>query len=258
MLSIKIFNIGKWLVSFSLIFLVSCVQNEVEPMAQQATPESLSAYPSLDDPIGQIEYYEEWLSQENLTENDKARLENLLAEAREVATRMAGPTPSKAQMQQAIAEATMVALETPVPTVEPELGLMDSGLYFEVHVPRRVELTNIWQGYVEGNLLRIYAGRLLPDYRIATSVEEDTSQFGAVHIMIFYQDGKANEFLQSTEQEVGALRIVEVHDNYLMLNSTGTESQASKVYFLNLKTLKLGDSLSGLQIQVTPTTNSSP
>lgn len=138
---------------------------------------------------------------------------------------------------------TLIADEKIEPTSTPELGILESGTYFEVHVPRHVKIENIWQGYVNGNLTRIYAGQLLPDYRLSTSIDTEETQFGALYVMAFLTNGKVETNLYSTEKETGALRIQDVTEEFLILDSTGTKELSSQVYYYDLKANRLTDSL---------------
>ncbi len=139
------------------------------------------------------------------------------------------------------------------PTLTPELGVLELGIFFEVHVPRQVKIENIWQGYVDGNLTRIYAGQLLPDYRMSTSIEKDETQFGAIYVMTFYPDGKTDTNLYSTEKETGALRIQEATEELLIFDSTGTKELSSQPYYYDLGTKNFADSLERLNVLATPT-----
>ena len=123
-----------------------------------------------------------------------------------------------------------------------EVGIIESGVFFEAHVPRQVKIENIWQGYVEGDLTRIYAGKLIPDYRMSTSVEKDETQFGALYVMIFLSNGRVETNLYITEDETGALRIQQASDEYLIVYSKGTEELSSQVYHYDLQAHRLVNS----------------
>lgn len=240
--------------------VVSCSPGSVEPAAQQVdTPQQNEAYPG---PLAQsiqseIEQYENLLSQKNLSDEERLRIESLLAEAQTVATMVAAPPPSKEQIENDIAEhESLIAEERIEPTPTPELGILESGIFFEAHVPRRVKIENIWQGYVEGNLTRIYAGQLLPDYRVSTSVEKEETQFGALYVMTFFPDGQVETHLYDTKQETGALRIQEATDEFLVLDSAGTKELSSQVYYYGLRANRLANSLD--ELNALPTTTPNP
>jgi hypothetical protein len=249
-----------------LVALTSCSPGSLEPTYQQAdTLQQNEAYPA-PAPFEQsiqddIEQYESLLNQEVLNDEDRLRVESLLAEAQEVATMVAAPPSSGGQIAADIAEhESQIAEERIEPTPTPELGILESGIFFEVHVPRRVQIENIWQGYVDGNLTRIYAGRLLPDYRLSTSIEKEEAQFGALYVMTFLPDGKVETDLHGTEKETGALRIQDVTEEFLMLRSTGTKELSSQVYYYGLQAERLvasPDELNGLPT-ATPNLDSYP
>jgi hypothetical protein len=202
-----------------------------------------------------IEQYENLLSQKDLSNEDRLRVESLLAEAQKVATMIAAP-PSKEQIEADLAEhESLIAEEKVEPTATPELGILESGIFFEVHVPRRVKIENIWQGYVDGNLTRIYAGQLLPDYRVSTSIEKDETQFGAVYVMTFLPDGKGETNLYVTEKETGTLRIQDTTEEFLILDSLGTKELSSQVYSYSLRGNRLVDSLNELNAPPSATPN---
>lgn len=232
---------------FSIFGVVTgCSPNSFEPRVQQIEAmQKNEAYPA---PFKQavesdIQQYEKLLSQEDLSDEDRLRIESLLTEAQEVATMIAAPPPSKEQIEADLAEhEALIAEEKIEPTAIPELGILESGIFFEAHVPRQVKIENIWQGYVDGNLTRIYAGQLLPDYRVSTSIEKNEGQFGAIYTMTFFPDGKVETHLYSTEKETGALRIQEVTEEFLILDSTGTKELTSQVYYYGLRENKLADS----------------
>ena len=138
------------------------------------------------------------------------------------------------------------------PVSTPELGILESGVFFEVHVPRQVKIENIWQGYVDGNLTRVYAGQLLPDYRMSTSIEKDETQFGAIYVMTFYPDGKTDTNFYSTEKETGALRIQDATEELLIFDSTGTKELSTQLYYYDLGTKNFVDSLEQLNVLSTP------
>lgn len=161
------------------------------------------------------------------------------------------------QIENDIAEhETRVSEERIEPTATPELGILESGIFFEAHVPRRVGIENIWQGYVDGNLTRIYAGQLLPDYRVSTSIEKEETQFGALYVMTFFPDGKVETNLYNTEQKTGALRIQVATEEFLILESAGTKELSSQVYYYGLRANRLADSLN--ELNVPPTTTPIP
>jgi len=244
-------------VCLSILGVVAgCSPSSFEPTAQQVEAmQENEAYPA---PFEQavesdIEQYENRLNQEDLSDEDRLRVESLLAETQEVATMIAAPPPSKEQIEIDLAEhEALIAEEKVEPTATPELGILESGIFFEVHVPRQVKIENIWQGYVDGNLTRIYAGQLLPDYRMSTSVEKDERQFGAIYVMTFLPDRKVETNLYSTKTETGALRIQEATGEFLILDSTGTKELTSQVYYYGLRVHRLADSPNELN---TPPTN---
>ena len=229
---------------------VGCAPSSFEPTTQEVEAmQQNEAYPAPFEQSIQsdIEQYENILNQKDLSDEDRLRVESLLAEAQEIATMVAAPTPSKEQLEVDLAEHdAQIADEKIEPTATPELGILESGIFFEVHVPRQVKIENIWQGYVNGNLTRIYAGQLLPDYRVSTSIEKDETQFGAVYIMTFLPDGKVETSLLSTEKETGALRIQDATEEFLVLDSAGTKDLSSQVYYYGLGVNRLTDSLSKL------------
>lgn len=242
---------------FSIFGTVAgCSPSSFEPAAQQAyAMQKNEAYPAPFELT--VEYdmlqYETLLNQEDLSDEDRLRVESLLAEAQEVATMIAAPPPSKEQIEVDLAEhESLVAEEKIGPTSTPELGILESGIFFEVHVPRQVKIENIWQGYVDGNLTRIYAGQLLSDYRVSTSIEKDEGQFGAIYVMTFLPDGKVEIELHSTEKETGALRIQDATEEFLVLDSTGTKELTSQVYYYGFRVHKLVDSSN--ELNAPPTT----
>lgn len=239
--------------------VVSCSPGSFEPPAQQADEtQQNEAYPG---PFAQsiqndIEQYESILGQKNLSDEDRLRVESLLVEAQTVATMVAAPPPSKEQIEVDIAEHEALAAEEKMePTATPELGILESGIFFEVHVPRRVKIENIWQGYVDGNLTRIYAGQLLPDYRVTTSIDKEETLYGALYVMTFFPDGKVETNLYKTEQETGALRIQDANEEFLILDSVGTKELSSQVYYYGSRTNRLADSTDELNALPTATPN---
>lgn len=140
------------------------------------------------------------------------------------------------------------------PTETPALGILESGIFFEAHVPRHVRIENIWQGYVNGNLTRVYAGQYKPETRTATSIEPE-GQFGALYVMTFWPDGRVETNLHITSEETGPIRIQEVTEEFLILGSTGTEKLASQNYYYGLSVDKLADSVDTLNTPPTATPN---
>lgn len=247
-------------VCFSLFAgLVACSPSNIEPASEQT--ESIQQNKAYPGPFRQsiendIQTYEELLSQKDLSSEDRLRIESLLAEAQQMATMIDAPPPSKEQIEADIAEhEALVAEEKIEPTATPELGILESGIFFEVHVPRRVKIENIWQGYVDGNLTRVYAGRAVPDYRIATSVEKDDSQFGGIYVMTFLPDGTFQTSLHITAEETGPLRIQEATEEFLILGSTGTKELTSQDYYYGLSVDRLADSPNELNAPPTATPN---
>lgn len=251
------------LISVGLVYLfglLGCTANGFEPVAQSAYV--VSGYPG---PVQQtvesdLRYYEEMLEREDLTTEDRLRVESLLAETQRVATMVAAPAPSKEILEITLSEhETRVAQYIPQPTATLQLGILESGTFFEVHMPRQVEIENIWQGYVNGDLTRVYAGKLKPDYRISTSgPEEKETEHGAVYVMRFQRGGEVETDLYITEQETGALRIQFVTDDYLELVSAGTAFTSSKTYYLGLNIVQLVDSVAKLQTSPIPTPTRNP
>jgi hypothetical protein len=246
-------------ICFSILGVVAgCSPSNFEPIAQVGAMQQNEAYPA---PFQQsvqsdIEQYENLLSQKDLSDEDRLRVESLLAEAQKVATMIASPPPSEEQIEADLAEHESLIVEEKVePTATPELGILESGIFFEVHVPRRVKTENIWQGYVDGNLTRIYAGQLLPDYRVSTSIEKDETQFGAVYVMTFLPDGKVETNLYVTEKETGTLRIQDTTEEFLILDSAGTKELSSQVYYYSLRGNRLVDSLNELNALPSTTPN---
>lgn len=236
-----------------------CSPINFEPPAQQVrVGQQSEAYPA---PLNQsleseIEYYENILNQKELSAEDRMRVESLLAEAQEVATMVAAPAPSKEQIELDIIEYEVTVAEERIESTKiPELGILESGVFFEVHVPRQVKIENIWQGYVDGRLTRVYAGQLRLDYRVTTSVENDQKQFGAIYVMTFYSDGKTETNLYSTEIETGALRIQKATDDFLVLDSIGAKELEGKVFYYGLKEQNLVDSPREFSDLSTNTTN---
>jgi hypothetical protein len=225
---------------------VSCSPSSSKATAQQSEAVQNEAYPA---PFkltveSDIQRYEELLNHNDLGAEDRLPVESLLAEAREVATMIAASPPSTEQIEADLADhETRVAEEKLEPTSTPELGILESGIFFEAHVPRRVKIENIWQGYVDGHLTRIYAGLLLPDYRVSTSVEKGETQFGAIYVMTFYPDGKVETHLYATDKETGTLRVQEANEEFLILDSAGTKELAGQVNYYGLKIHRLVDSL---------------
>jgi len=240
--------------------ITSCSPSSIEPAVHQTdTIQQTEAYPAPFEQSIQddIEQYEGLLNQKDLSVEDRLRVESLLAEAQEVATMIAAPPPSKEQIEVDIAEhESLIAEEKIEPTSTPELGILESGIFFEVHVPRRVKIENIWQGYVDGNLTRIYAGQLLPDYRVSTSIEREETQFGALYVMTFLPDGQVETNLYNTEEETGALRIQVATEEFLILDSTGTKELSGQVYYYGLNANRLADSLD--EANTLPTTAPNP
>jgi hypothetical protein len=251
------------LMGISLVYLfglLGCTPNSFEPLA-----ESVDAVPGYPGPVqrtveNDLRYYEEILEREDLTTEERLRVESLLSETQRVATMVAAPAPSKEILETTFSEhETRVAQYVPQPTAPLQLGILGSGTFFEVHVPRQVEIENIWQGYVSGDLTRIYAGKLKPDYRISTSgPEEKVTEHGAVYVMRFLTGGEVETGLYITEQETGALRIQAVTDDYLELVSAGTSLTSSKTYYLGLNIVQLVDSVEKLQTSPIPTPTLNP
>ena len=114
------------------------------------------------------------------------------------------------------------------PTETPALGILESGIFFEAHVPRHVRIENIWQGYMNDNLMRVYVGQYKPETRTAASIEPE-GQFGALYVMTFWPDGKVETNLHITSEETGPLRIQEATEEFLIIGSTGTEKLAGEL-----------------------------
>ena len=250
---------------FSLLFVmlsIGCIaegskglepaySDDLQSVSQEAYPISSSFREEVENDIKE---YQEALAQEDLTAEERARVESLLTEAQIIATKVSAPTASPKELEEEkVRQETRVASEEVVPTEVPELGIFDSGIYFEVHVPRTVEIRNIWQGYVNGELTRIYAGRAIADTRISTSIEKDDSNYGALHVMVFKKDGSVEVSSHQTADEIGALRISDAKDEYLILDSETSErvDEPTTVYF-SLESHQIATSLDKLDRAPTP------
>ena len=231
-----------------IILLLYSLNLNGNTITAQAYPPPSSQHWDIED---EIKTYEEMLQRQDLSQEERLRIESLLSEDRRIATMMARPIPSRQVIETAYAQRrTQLAQYTPKPTQTPQLGIIESGELFEVHPPRRVKIVNIWQGYVNGNLTLVYAGKLKPDYRISAHPQE-TNQ-GALYIMTLLPDGSIETSLHITEKETGALRIQAYKDNTLILVSEGTATLARQDYYFNLQKQNFVDSVD-VQGQATET-----
>ena len=224
----------------------------------QAYPPPSNQYWNIED---EISTYEEMLQQQDLGQEERLRIESLLSEDLRIATIIAAPIPSRPVVETAYAQRmTQQSQYTPRPTQTPQLGIIESGELFEVHPPRRVDIVNIWQGYVDGRLTLVYAGKLKPDYRGAAHPQE--TDHGALYIMILLPDGSLEISLHITEEETGALRIQEIMNYTLMLVSEGTATLAMQDYYFNLQLLSFVSSVDTrfpvIEIHGTPTLTPNP
>ena len=203
-----------------------CLPTEAtsKPDTKETEATETSTLSPLDENIRQLEIT---LESSSLTESQRTRAESLLMEAEQLATMSAAPTPSSTEVQKSVElHQTIESKHTPpaVPTLQ--LGIVESGPYFDAHTPRRIIVENIWQGTKSENRIIIYSGLLSPDYR--SQAQPEATQHGAVYVRIENNDGSVDTSLHSTNEEIGALRIIEEKGNQLRLVSTGTQHLSSQ------------------------------
>lgn len=104
---------------------------------------------------------------------------------------------------------------TQFPTSMPLLGIQEA-----IQLPiSDFSTTNMWAGYVDGNLIEVYAGALRDEY---WQLNPNTPSQGAVYVMV---NGKVRGRYLITPMQSGALRIEAVCNNtQLVLHSTTGES----------------------------------
>lgn len=133
--------------------------------------------------------------------------------------------------------------ETPL-AVEPELelGLLPKdSIYYEVRLPRRVLVETIWQGYISDNLVRIYSGKLFPDGRTG---DTEITEHGAIYITTLGKDNTVSNSLHATDEEIGALTIVDVNrQGMITLAAEKLENQVDDTVYFNVGTQKFATSL---------------
>lgn len=207
-------------VSILLMVLVGCTSPDVpELMAQQNTPTPDVVMEKLQTDIDRYQHALETAS----TEKERIDAEFWLNHTYYLATRVAAPTPTQKEVEEALARfQELAASYTPVPTPTPELGILESGIHFEIQTPRHVLIENIWQGYVNGLQMRVYAGLLIPDFRTGNTTP---TNFGVVFVMSLQSDGLVVQSTQTTQdfaspfQESGALHITHQANDILSLSN---------------------------------------
>jgi hypothetical protein len=226
----------------AIILLLYSLNLDDNAATAQAYPPPSSQHWDIED---EIKTYEEMLQRQDLSQEERLRIESLLSEDRRIATIIAAPVLSRQVVETAYAQRkTQLVQYTPKPTPTPQLGIIESGELFEVNLPRRVKVVNIWQGYVNGHLTLVYAGKLKPDYR-GSAHPQETEQ-GALYIMTLLPDGSIETSLHITEKETGALRIQEYKNNTLILVSEGTATLATEDYYFNIQILNF---VAGVDVQ---------
>ena len=182
--------------------------------------------------------YQQELQRKDLSIGRRAQLESLIAEMSNLATMKAATKPPKYLVETSIAKnparwTQMALLTSPYPTETLELGILVSGQLFQTHETTQLIVINIWQGFVDGKLVRVLAGKLMPSpespkpYRI--------TNYGALFIRS--NDSSMDRKFVVTDEERGELRILMFKDDKLLLISSGTKSLAAKKYLFNLRTL---------------------
>lgn len=201
--------------------------------------------------LDEIQRYEIGLTEENLTQEERERLEESLEFARMQATAVAveRPTPDQEQIQGDLLATSSVMTPQPTPTLQ--TGIIESGDLFVVHPPRRVAIENIWQDVVDDKFIRIYAGLLLPDYRQPDPVQ---TQHGALYVITLLPTGETVTGLYITEAELGALRITERIGSKLAL-----VDESGETTFFDFLAYQFVDSLETLLPTVTiPVSEATP
>jgi hypothetical protein len=90
-------------------------------------------------------------------------------------------------------------------------------------------------------LTRIYAGRLLPDNRTGDS---EVTYHGAIYVMTLLPGGKIELSLHTTQDETGALSIVDVNSaGRVTLVSQGFQNRVSEETFFDIPALQFTSSL---------------
>jgi len=228
---------------FVLVVVISCAPAVEQNIDAVSESEPLDPYPApLTEINASIQQYEEMLQGESLSEAERHTIEELLAEAQVIATKVSAPTPLPEDVEEEYEiEQTRIAEYQAPSTPTPELGILRDGIYYEINLPRRVLVEDIWQGYVDGNLTRVYAGKLLPDNRTGESQE---TFHGAIYVMTLLSGGEIQKSLHTTDEETGALRIIDVTgEDRLLLVSEGYQSNSSSEHYFDVQALQFVTSL---------------
>lgn len=231
------------LIVSSLMF--ACTPS-IEPSAEEALSVRDEAYPApnVANSIGEeIKQLEDSLASGDLSERERNSAEDRLVELYLIATRVFAPTPSEEEIRNALAvEQTRIAGEEIIATPLPELGILpENSIYYEINLPRRVAVETIWQGYVHGNLTRVYSGKLLPDNRTGDSV---VTNHGAIFVTSQNSDGSIENSLHVTEMEVGPLIITSVtKDGRISLATEQRDESKVTEYYFDIPALRFVSSI---------------
>lgn len=231
---------------FVISFLMFACTPSIEPSVEEAPSVRDEAYPApnVANSIGEeIKQLEETLASGNLSERERNSAEDRLVELYLIATRVFAPTPSEEEMRNALAvEQTRIAGEKIIATPLPELGILpEDSIYYEINLPRRVAVETIWQGYVQGNLTRVYSGKLLPDDRTGDSV---VTNHGAIFVTSQNSDGSIENTLHVTEMEVGPLKITSVtKDGRISLVTEQRNENKTTEYYFDIPALRFVNSV---------------
>lgn len=115
---------------------------------------------------------------------------------------------------------TKIAEFTPSPTNTPSFGIFDSGVYFEMDLPRGMSVKNIWQGIVNNQIIRIYAGKTFPDPRLGPN--QEIMDYGLLVLRV-YESGRSLPVVierYMTEDEIGYIQIENIEGTRLTLTAS--------------------------------------
>lgn len=192
-----------------------------------------------------IEIYTNQLQQNNLSQQERQEIERRLQEAQEI---VANRNPSHEIRETREAIFNTLPQATRRPTQAPRIGILNSGIEFAEQPPKGIDIENMWQGYINGNLIRVYAGHRIPNPQIENSNEK--TDHGAIYI-IRYQPSMTQN-LVVTDHKTGTLYIEEATNNRLTLTSSGYGDQEPETLYFDIETAQFISSIDEI-ISPTPT-----
>jgi hypothetical protein len=122
---------------------------------------------------------------------------------------------------------TKIAEFTPNPTNTPSFGIFDSGVYFEMNLPRGISVKNVWQGQVNNQIVRIYAGKTFPDPRLGPN--QEIMDFGLLVLRVYEPNNHLPIVIEryTTTDEVGHIQIENIEGTRLTLTASNYLSSAN-------------------------------